>query len=354
MLKTLALFAAFAAFAFVPGCEKGSDCGSAASTTAPPSARHVTLNAAGSTFQTQFQQAAIVGFEKDHPNITVNYGEGGSGRGRQQLADMVIDFAGTDAPFHAEDLSKAKGGAILYFPLLLGPITVSYNLPGVPDLRLSPVTIAKIFQREITTWNSPEIVADNPRATLPTTGIVLVRRADGSGTTENFTKYLEVAAPGAWKLKSGASIEWPADTVAGPGNGGVAQIIKSTTGAIGYVDLSDAKAAGLRFAAVKNSAGKYIQPTTGSASTAGEGIDVRDDLVFSALDAKGDTSYPITYQTWLIVYAKQGDEAKASAVKEYIKYLLTSGQAMLGGLDYAPLPKTLQERALAQLAKIQG
>jgi phosphate transport system substrate-binding protein len=142
--------------------------------------------------------------------------------------------------------------------------------------------------------------------------------------------------------------------VAGPGNGGVAQVIKTTTGAIGYVDLSDAKAAGLRFAAVENSAGKYVGPTSDSASVAGEGIDVRSDLVFSALDAKGDASYPITYQTWLIVYAKQGDEAKGAAVKEYIQYLLTVGQTLLAGLDYAPLPKSLQEKALAQLDKIQS
>jgi phosphate transport system substrate-binding protein len=181
---------------------------------------------------------------------------------------------------------------------------------------------------------------------------VVARRSDGSGTTENFTRYLEVAAPGAWMLKSGATVEWPADTLAGSGNGGVAQIVKSANGAVGYVDLSDAKAAGLAFASVKNASGSFVEPTVATATAAGEGIDVQNDLVFSAINSRGDGSYPITYQTWLVVYAKQSDPAKAAALKAYIKYLLTDGQKLLPELDYAPLPGSLQSRTLAQLEAI--
>ena len=346
------------ALAFVPSCDKKQDISAdfsankAAESTLPTEGK-VTLNGTGSSFQTPFQQAAIEAFQKSHPNITLNYAGGGSGRGRQQLADEVVDFAGTDAAYHAEDLGKVKGGTILYFPLLLGPITISYNLAGVLGLRLSPDTIAKIFQREITKWNGPAIVAENPGVKLPATDIVVARRADGSGTTENFTKYLEAAAPGTWKLRTGATVEWPHDTMAGPGNGGVAQIVKSTSGAVGYVDLSDAKAAGLTFAAVKNSTGSYVQPTAESASAAGDGIEVQQNLVFSAINAKGAASYPITYQTWLIVYAKQTNPTKGAALKEYIRYLLTDGQKLLPGLDYAPLPQGLDGKALAQLDEIQ-
>ena len=317
-----------------------------------PAPRSVTLNGAGSSFQEAFQQAASEAFAKANPAVRVNYAGGGSGRGRQQLADMVVDFAGSDAPFHPDDLANVKGGPILYFPLLLGPITISYHLDGVPALRLSPATIARIFQRQVTKWNGAPISADNPGVTLPATDIVVARRSDGSGTTENFTRYLDAAATGTWKLKSGATVEWPADTTAGAGNGGVAQIVKSRNGAIGYVDLSDAKAAGLTFATVQNAAGKFVEPSVASATAAGEGIQVQSNLVFSAVNASGDAAYPITYQTWLVVYARQPDPAKAAALKSYLKYLLTDGQKLLPALDFAPLPRALQERTLAQLEAI--
>ncbi|MBV8757636.1 MAG: extracellular solute-binding protein, partial [Deltaproteobacteria bacterium] len=200
----------------------------------------------------------------------------------------------------------------------------------------------------------PAIAKDNPGAKLPDADIVVAHRADGSGTTENFTKFLDGASGGAWKLKSGSTVEWPADTQAGQGNAGVAQIVKSTKGAIGYVDLSDAKASGLHYATVKNAAGKFVEPTSDSASAAGEGIDVKDNLLFSALNAKGDAAYPITYQSWVIVYAKPADAAKGASVKAYVKFLLTDGQKLLKELDFAPLPKALQDKAIAQLDKISA
>ena len=267
---------------------------------------------------------------------------------------MVVDFAGSDSKYKDEDKAKIKGGDVLYFPLLLGPISVSYNVDGVDKLQLSAATIAKIFQGDIKKWNDKDIAAENAGVKLPDADIVVVHRADGSGTTDNFTKYLDKASGGAWKLKSGSTVQWPTNTQAGQGNGGVAQIVKSTKGAIGYVDLSDAKAAALKYASVKNQAGKFIEPTADSASAAGDGIDVKDDLTFSALDAKGDAAYPITYQSWVIVYAKPADKAKGKAVATYLKFLLTDGQKQLPGLDFAPLPKSLQDKAVAQLGKIQS
>jgi phosphate transport system substrate-binding protein len=312
----------------------------------------VTLNASGSTFQKAFQGAAIEAFTKANGKIKVNYGGGGSGKGRQDLADQVVDFAGSDSAYKDADLAKNKGGDVLYIPVLLGPITVSFNLDGVDKLQLAPETVAKIFQRDVKKWNDAAIAADNPGVKLPDADIVVVHRADGSGTTDNFTKYLDGAATGVWKLKSGSTVEWPTDTQAGPGNAGVAQLVKGTKGAVGYVDFSDAHASGLHYAAIKNQAGKYVEASVAGASAAAEGIEIKDTLLFSALNAKGDAAYPITYQSWVIVYAKQGDKAKAAALKAYLTFLVGDGQKLLPDLDFAPLPKALADKALAQVGKI--
>ncbi|MDX2093388.1 MAG: phosphate ABC transporter substrate-binding protein PstS [Kofleriaceae bacterium] len=312
-----------------------------------------TLNASGATFQKAFQEVAIESFTAANSNVRINYGAGGSGKGRQDFADQVVDYACTDAPYKAADVSKVKGGAFFYIPNLLGAITVSYNLASVDKLQLSADVLAKIFQREITMWNDPAIAADNPGVTLPATAIVVVHRSDGSGTTENFTRFLSVAAPTTWKLKSGPTVEWSADTQAGNGNGGIAQLVKSTNGAIGYVDLSDAKEVKLRYAAIKNKAGNYVLPTVEATTAAGATIEVQDDLLFTSLDAQGAAAYPITAQSWCMIYAKQTDKAKGAAVKAYFKYMLTDGQNLLAEIDFAPLPKALREKALAQIEKVE-
>jgi len=345
-----------AALVAVAGCDKKQNDGASGKATEKPGTvepANATLNASGATFQKAFQEVAIEGFTKAHPSIKINYGAGGSGKGRQDFADQVVDFACTDAPYKDADVGKVKGGDFYYIPNVLGAITVSYNVDGVDKLQLSAATIAKIFQREIKTWNDKAIAADNPGAKLPATPIVVAHRSDGSGTTENFTKYLTLAAADAWKLKSGSTVEWPADTQAGSGNGGVAQIVKSAKGAIGYVDLSDAKASGLKYAAIKNQGGKFVEPNAQTVSAAGDGIDVNDKLIFSALNAKGDAAYPITAQSWCIVYAKQTDKTKGAAVKAYFRYMVTDGQALLPEIDFAPIPKSLQDKALAQIDKIQ-
>jgi phosphate transport system substrate-binding protein len=283
--------------------------------------------------------------------VTVNYAGGGSGTGRQNLQDAVVDFAGTDGLVKAEDRPKYKG-EFIYVPTVAAPITVSYNLPDVPELTLDAETIAKIFQRQIRTWNDPAIAALNPGARLPATQITVARRSDGSGTTENFTKYLAAAAPGTWTLGSGATVEWPGDTQAGNGNQGVAQIVKSTTGAVGYVDLSDAKASGLQLASVKNKAGKSVAPTLEGATAALGGAQVNPDLTYNPLNADGADAYPITAPTWIITYKNQTDKAKGEALKSFLRYLLTDAQNLAADVDYAPLPASVRERALAAVDSI--
>ncbi|MEZ5264416.1 MAG: phosphate ABC transporter substrate-binding protein PstS [Acidimicrobiales bacterium] len=181
-----------------------------------------TLNASGATFPKAFYDEAIIEFADLQPNITINYAGGGSGKGRTDLQEQQVDFAGSDGLVKDEDRPNYKGGEFLYFPTVAAPITVSFNLDGVDELQLSADTIAKIFQAEITSWDDAAIKADNPDADLPATPITVARRSDGSGTTANFTKFLVAAAPDTWKLKSGSTVEWPANTQGAQGNAGVA------------------------------------------------------------------------------------------------------------------------------------
>src|SRR5580658_3707086 len=310
-----------------------------------------TLNGSGSTFQTVFQESAISAFKSVDPNITVNYGSGGSGKGRTDLASGVVNFAGSDSPIPAAQASLFTGKTVLYFPVIIGPITLAYNLSGVTSLKLSPTVIAKIFQGQIKTWNDPAIKAINPGVSLPSTPITEAVRSDSSGTTQNFTLFLKDAVPSVWTLGSSSTIKWPSTARAGSGNPGVAQIVKSTAGAIGY---ADAKASDLSFASVENSSGDYIAPSPSSASAAAAGVTPASNLTFAAAWAPGASAYPITYQSWDLVYATQASANDAALLKAWIGYLIspTGGQALLGNLGYAPLPSSLDSMAQAQLSQI--
>jgi phosphate transport system substrate-binding protein len=313
-----------------------------------------TLNGSGSTFQSVFQASAIAAFKSVDSGITVNYGGGGSGKGRTDLASGVVNFAGSDSPIPAAETANFKGKTVLYFPVIIGPITMAYNLTGVSNLKLDPTTIAKIFQGQIKTWNDPAIKADNPGVSLPSTPITIAVRSDSSGTTQNFTLFLKDAVPSVWTLGSSSTIKWPSTARAGMGNPGVAQIVKSTSGAIGYVDYATAKASGLSFASVKNSSGAYVAPSPTSASAAVSGVTVASNLTFAAAWATGASAYPITYQSWDLVYAQQPSASDAALLKAYLGYLLGAGQQLLGNLGYAPLPSSLDQQAVSQLSQITG
>jgi phosphate transport system substrate-binding protein len=311
-----------------------------------------TLNASGSTFQLTFQQEAISSFKSVQSGMTINYGGGGSGKGRTDLAAGTVNFAGSDSPISSADLSQYKGKTVLYFPVIIGPIAMAYNLSGVSNLKLDPTVLANIFQGKIKTWNDPAIKADNPGASLPSTPITLAVRSDSSGTTQNFTLFLQDAVGSAWTLGSSSTIKWPSSARAGSGNGGVAQIIKSTPGAIGYVDYTDAKASSLSVASVKNKSGSFVAPSSASASASAAGVTVKPDLTFAAVWGSGAAAYPITYQSWDLVYAQQPNANDAAMLKAYLGYLLGDGQKLLDQLGYAPLPSSLDQQAVAQLSKI--
>jgi phosphate transport system substrate-binding protein len=308
------------------------------------------LKASGASFPDAYYQEVVAAFKEAAPDVTVTYNATGSGTGKKEFGQGLTDFAGTDSLVKETDGPAA--GSFLYVPTVAAPITVSYNLSGVDKLQLSAETVAKIFQRDIKTWDDAAIKADNPGVTLPSKPITVAHRSDGSGTTNNFTKYLAAAAPGVWKLGSGDTVEWPADTQGGEKNTGVAQIIKQGDGGIGYVDLSDAKATGLKFAAIKNKDGKFVEPTLDGATAALQGAEVKDDLTYNPLNAAGAESYPITSPTYILVKTQYDDAAKAALVKGFLTYLLNDGQEIAKDVDFAKLPDTLKQKALSQLDKI--
>ena len=334
---------------FTAACSSSSNSGASGGGSSSLSG---TLNASGSTLQLVYEQAAIQAFKSVQPNMTVNYGGGGSGKGRTDLASGVVQFAGSDSPIPSDEIASFKGKTVLYTPILISPITVSYNLSGVSNLKLSAPVIADIFQGKIKNWNDPAIAADNPGVKLPSTAITIAHRSDSSGTTQNFSQFLVEGAPGVWKLGSSSTINWPATSRGGNGNGGVAQIIKSTPGAIGYVDYADAKASKLTFASIKNKAGNFVTPSVSAATTAADSATVKPDLTFSAIWAPGATSYPITAQSWVLVYQKQSSSSTTKMLKAYFGYLVGDGQKLLPGLGYAPLPSGIDQKAKAQLSKI--
>jgi phosphate transport system substrate-binding protein len=310
------------------------------------------LNGSGSSFQDVFDQKVITDFKAKAAGVSVTYTKSGSGAGKQDLQNAVVQFAGTDSLIKDEDKAKFKG-EVLYFPTVAAPITVSYNVSGVSKLQLSADVLAGIFGATITSWNDPRIAADNAGVSLPATAITVVHRSDASGTTSNFTKFLKKAAPSVWTLDSGDTVNWPASTQGAEKNSGVAAAVKAANGAIGYVDLADAANAGLSTASVKNAAGKFVEPKLPGASAALAGATVNADLTYDPINASGDTAYPITSPTWIIVYANQPDQATADAMKGFLNFILTDGQKVANSVGYAGLPAELATKAIAQLDKIK-
>ena len=325
--------------------------GNAATATTPSAAKlsSATLNGDGSTFQLGFNQVVIGAFKQQQKAVTINYQGNGSGAGRTDFVNGVVDFAGTDAPYKTTDPQPPK--PFFYFPTVVAPITVSYNLSGV-KLNLSADTIAKIFSGAVTKWNDAAIKTDNPKAKLPSTSITVVHRSDSSGTTQNFTSFLTKAAPSSWTLGSGSTVSWPSGTQGAQGNSGVAKLVKDTDGAVGYVDFSDANASQLTFASVKNSAGKFVKPTLAGASAAAQGASINADLTYDPINSDGAAAYPITSPTWIIAYKDQTDAAKGNALKGWLTFIYGDGQKLASSVDYAPVPKALVKKALAQVKQI--
>ena len=334
-----------------------SACGSSknnSSTGGSSSSSSAALNGAGSTFQTPLASEWANRF-KSSSGIVVNYQPVGSGAGIAQLAAGTVDFAGSDAIMKPEEVAAARRlGTPVHLPIALGAVTVSYNLSGVRSgLRLDGPTIADIFLGKVKTWNDKEIASLNAGATLPSTAITVCHRSDESGTTKNFTAFLAGESK-AWADGPGSdkAVQWPTGTGA-RGNDGVAGCVKQTSGSIGYVEQAYALQSSFTVAAVKNRAGAWVQPSLGATSAAGEGANPPANLEFSTIDAPGAKSYPITAVTFQIVFqdvCKAGlSQAKASALKSWLTYILGDGQQVAPQLEYAPLPAAIQSKAQARV-----
>ncbi|WP_051326005.1 phosphate ABC transporter substrate-binding protein PstS [Glycomyces tenuis] len=304
------------------------------------------INGTGASFPDAFYAAAIEGYADVNADAVVTYDAVGSGTGKSDFGEGLNDFAGTDSLVGEGD--GPEEGSYQYIPTVAAPITVSYNLPGVEALQLSQETLAQIFQGDVTTWDDPLIAADNPEAELPATEITIAHRSDGSGTTSNFSMFLDEATE-SWTLGAGDTIEWPSNSVGGDGNTGVAQTIQDTEGAIGYVDLADATESGLVFASVENADGNFTQPTLEGTTAGLEGAVVNDDLSYNPLNAAGPDAYPITAPTYILIRTEYEDAEVGQAVKDFVEYLLTDGQELAAEAHFAALPESLQQQALDAL-----
>ncbi|MCB0977308.1 MAG: phosphate ABC transporter substrate-binding protein PstS, partial [Acidimicrobiales bacterium] len=268
------------------------------------------------------------------------------------FAQDLNDFAGSDSL--VKDDEGIDADSFSYIPTTAASIAVVYNLPGVDELMLDGPTVAKIFERKITSWDDEAIVALNEGVELPSTDITVARRADGSGTTKNFTKYLESAAPDDWTLGADDTVEWPADTQGGQQNPGVAQIVTDTEGGIGYVDFGNAKELGLSMASIKNKDGNFVAPSIEGTQAALEGAELAADLTYSPLNGPGENAYPITAPTYILVHNTYEDEKVGRAVVEFVKWLITDGaDSYAADLGYAPLPESFRTKAIAALDAVK-
>ena len=337
-------------------------CGSSnnkSSSTSTASTNNVsaTINGAGSTFAAPIYQQW--GSTLKGQGLTVNYAAVGSGTGVADLQTATANFAGDDGALKSSEKSKMKG-PVLQFPVAFGSITLSYNLSGIKSgLKLDGPTIAGIFLGKVKTWNDPAIKALNPGMNLPSTAITVAHRSDSSGTTQGFTTYLSDVSP-TWSstVGKGKIVKWPVGT-GGKGNSGVAAIVKQTPGAIGYVEQAYAIENNFTYAAVKNKAGTYIQPTIAATSAAATGVAVPADLGISTINSPNASAYPIASQTFLDVYKDPCQSGGASTtvakgVKGFLTYAFGAGQSTLGQggsqIPYAPLPGSLAAKDNTQLA----
>jgi phosphate transport system substrate-binding protein len=307
-----------------------------------------------------------------------SYTSKGSTGGINDLINGVVDFAGSDAPLTPQqlsDLSGRRGGATpLYFPTLIGAITVPTNIDGVArGINLDGRALADIFQGTITSWNDARIRRSNPGVSFPSASITKCVRSDGSGTSFGFTSYLsKVSSAFRGAIGAGQQPNWPTSgVVKGARNPGVANCIKTNRNSIGYVDISDARDAGLtaKFSKIGKSetarrngrrvrVTRYILPSAGSASKAANLEEFKEDLTISLTASPAKGAYPITITTWMIAYSNYGSAGKSSSSREDVKRVLnyaysSAAQDGLRDLRFARLPQGLITVARAQINRIR-
>ena len=325
------------------GCKSGS------------SSQEVMISGAGSSFVYPVMTKWIESFQQSHAGVQINYQSIGSGGGIEQVKRGTVDFGASDAALSDQQLASMS--PVVQIPESAGPVCITYNLADLKQpLQLSGEALAGIFLGKITSWRDPLIVKENPGVTLPNDKIVVVHRAEGSGTTAIFTTYLATISP-EWEKKVGknTAVKWPTG-IGGKGSEGVTGQIRQTPGAIGYVELTYAAQNKLPVASMKNLAGKYVAPNTSSTTAAIDAF--RDQLTkdprVPIVDppASSPDAYPISGLTFLIIPKDGADRGKRAQLKSFIQYVISDGQTVAGTLAYAPLPdgvKQYNQQALGQL-----
>ena len=307
----------------------------------------IVLRGSGASFPGAIYERWFLDFGALHPEIRFHYQTVGSGAGIRNFIQKQCDFGASDAAMTDEEIAQVADGVVL-LPVTAGSIALAYNIPDGPDeLKLSREAYAGIFLGEITHWNDPRIAKTNPDVTLPDLPITVVRRGVSSGTTYVFTRHL-AAISQAWAEGPGigTTVAWPTG-MPGKRNSDIAQLVRRTAGAIGYLETGYAEQLKLPMAALQNQAGQFVKPTPEAAqSTLGE-IVLKDNLRGFVSDPKGDAAYPIVSYTWLLCYQKYDDPQVAESLRTFVKYCLTDGQKASSELGYTPLPAPIAERVLA-------
>ncbi len=275
--------------------------------------------------------------------IKVDYISKGSSKGIKDIKARQTDFGGSDKPLSPKALKKF---GLYQFPSVVGAITMGYNIPGVKNLKLSRSAIAAIAMGKVQYWDDKLIAAANPNISLPHKKVTFVHRADGSGTTFNFTYFLSKISK-EWRKKFGAkkAINWPGNQhVGGNKNSGVASLIKQTAYSVGYIDYADAKNNGIAMADVENKEGEFVEPklSTFQAAAAKADLDPKKDFYAAIADPAGKSAYPIVAATFVLVPKEKQETNKK--VTRFFDWCYVNGKDIASNLGYVPLPDALVEK----------
>jgi phosphate transport system substrate-binding protein len=289
-----------------------------------------------------------------HPDVHVDYQSIGSAGGVKDFIGGRVDFAGTDLKLTEEEAAQVPGG-VHQLPMAAGAIVVVYNLEGVPALKLSRDALVGIFSGAVANWNDPAIAATNPNVGLPDMPIVVVARADASGTSYKFTRHLSALSPDfAAAVGANMKPDWP-DTlkdrtalVRSPGNGGVAATVRAIPGSIGYVQYAWGFLPGNQMAALENRAGNMIEPGNAAFDAALSSV-MANPSAPNATDPTGAEAYPIVALSWLMVRTEYEDPRKLPTLKDVIDYAMGPGQAVTEQIGYVRFPDSVIEYVQNQL-----
>jgi len=358
---------ALAAAVFVIGalsaCGSEENRGGAAARSADPAAcaGKNGLTAEGSSAQEIAMAVFNRAWGQYCPGKSVSYNATGSGAGRQQFIAGHVDFGGSDSPLLAEQIGPAArrcdDNPAWDLPLVFEPLAIAYNLPGVKTLVLSSDALAKIFSGGIKAWNDPALVALNPGAALPDTKIRPIYRSDSSGTTDNVQKFLTTAAPQSWTKGVGTQFQGGVGEGA-PKSAGVVQVVRTTPGAIGYVEKGFADRAGLSYAQIDTGHGvvALTDDTARNAINAARFMADGNDLVLDLnpmFRSKDPHAYPLVQATYEIVCSKGRHADTDEAIKSFLMVAATSDQSALTSAGYTPLPDKVKARLIAAINALQ-